>query len=316
LTIFFHQSVLGHPLNQSPIVVLATLMPLPPQYRPEYPRQLSLPKKEASRLESSRRNNNRNNPIHQSRSPTAASTMASTKKSPTTKPTGTKRKSETTAGANKNANKKTKNTNTPPSKPATSQQQHQTPGSSSFSSSERTARAQKRGNSQQESDQKALGTVPRKKRTSETVASTKETTEQDKIAATTDEKVDPQDETKDPEDDAAKPTKVPTDPGAPADMSDDKSDGANLEEKQTTERKGNNIDDELQAEAGKKNSSPPHAEIANNTDNQSQSSDSDEAFFSSLEEVISYFAGVDSHQDNWFQSDELPAKHRRFYETF
>jgi hypothetical protein len=35
-----------------------------------------------------------------------------------------------------------------------------------------------------------------------------------------------------------------------------------------------------------------------------------------LEEVISYFAGVDSHKDNWFQSDELPAKHRRLYEKF
>jgi hypothetical protein len=31
--------------------------------------------------------------------------------------------------------------------------------------------------------------------------------------------------------------------------------------------KGNNIGDELQAEAGKKNSLPPNAEIANNTDN-------------------------------------------------
>jgi hypothetical protein len=50
---------------------------------------------------------------------------------------------------------------------------------------------------------------------------------------------------------------VPTEPGAPADTSDNKSDGANLEEKETTERKSNNIDDELQAEAGEKNSSPP-----------------------------------------------------------
>jgi DNA mismatch repair ATPase MutL len=163
-----------------------------------------------------------------------------------------------------------------------------------------------------------LGPIPKKTKTSKSVASTEETTEQDKIAATTDEKVDPQEETKDSEDNAAKPTKVPTDPGDPAAMSDDKSDGANSEEKQTTQRKGNNnIDDELQAEARKKNSSPPHAEIANNTDNQSQSSDSDEpAFFSSLEEVRSYFSGVHSHQDNWFQSNELPAKHRRFYETF
>jgi hypothetical protein len=118
------------------------------------------------------------------------------------------------------------------------------------------------------------------------VASTEETTEQDDIAATTDEKVDPQEETKDSEDPAAKSTKVPTDPEAPAAMSNDKSSGANSEEKQTTELKGNNIGDELQAEAGKKNSLPPNAEIANNTNNQSQSSDSDDpAFFSSLEEV-------------------------------
>jgi hypothetical protein len=34
-----------------------------------------------------------------------------------------------------------------------------------------------------------------------------------------------------------------------------------------------------------------------------------------LEEVGSYFFGVDSHQDDWFQSDELPAKHQRLYES-
>jgi hypothetical protein len=69
---------------------------------------------------------------------------------------------------------------------------------------------------------------------------------------------------------------VLTDPEALAAMSDDKSSGANSDEKQTTERKGNNIGDELQVEARKKNSSPPNAEIANNTGNQSQSSDSDD----------------------------------------
>jgi hypothetical protein len=83
---------------------------------------------------------------------------------------------------------------------------------------------------------------------------------------------------------------------------------------EATQPKNNNIDDDLQAEGGEKNSSSPHAEIANNTENQSQSSDSDASFFSSLDEAISYFAGVDSHKDNWFQSDELPAKHRQLYE--
>jgi hypothetical protein len=86
------------------------------------------------------------------------------------------------------------------------------------------------------------------------------------------------------------------------------------------ERKGNNIGDELQAKAGKKKLSPSNAEIANNTDqqkdrdNQSQSSDSDApTFFSSVEEVEPYFSSVESHQDDWFQSDELPAKFQRLY---
>jgi hypothetical protein len=84
---------------------------------------------------------------------------------------------------------------------------------------------------------------------------------------------------------------------------------------EATQPKNNNIDDDLQAEGGEKNSSSPHAEIAKNTENQSQSSDSsDEALFSSVEEANAYFSGVDSHQNNWFQSNELPAKHRQLYE--
>jgi hypothetical protein len=103
-------------------------------------------------------------------------------------------------------------------------------------------------------------------------------------------------------------------------MFDEKSSGENSDEKQTAERKGNNIGDDLQAEAGKKNSSPPNAEIANSTDqqkdedNQSQSSDSDAPiFFTSVEEVGLYFSSVESHQDDWFQSNELPAKFQQLY---
>jgi hypothetical protein len=265
-----------------------------------------------SRLESYRRRRNRNNQNHKSPSPTAASTMASTKKSPT------KRKGAKSS-AKDAQNKKQRNTNTTPSEePATPQQQDQTTGSppSSERDAERDARANKRAEKNpQESDQKTLGPVPRKKSGTETEASAEETTDQEENAAMTDEKVDPQDEAKDPDDDAAKPTKVPTNPRAPADTSDNKSDEANSEAMEATQPKNNNIDDDLQAEGGEKNSSSPHAVIAKNTENQSQTSDSsDEALFSSVEEAKVYFDGVDSHQDNWFQSDELPAKHRQLYE--
>jgi hypothetical protein len=241
----------------------------------------------------------------------------------TKSPTNTKSKSGKSTKAANQATKKTakpaKNATTPTT--PTSQQHDQTSGSPS-SAVLRNQRAAKRGNNQQGSNEKTLGTIPKKLKMSKLVDSTGGTMEQDETKAKTDEKVDPPEETKDPEDPAAKSTKVPTDPEAPAAMSDEKSSGANSDEKQTAERKGNNIGDNLQAKAGKKNSSPPNAEITNNTDqqkdedNQSQLSDSDApAFFSSVEEVGPYFSSVEHHQDDWFQSDDLPAKKKRLYES-
>jgi hypothetical protein len=154
-------------------------------------------------------------------------------KSPTKSPTNTKSQSGKSAIAANQATKKpakpAKNATTP-----TSQQQDQTSGSPS-SAVLRNQRAAKRGNNDQGSDEKTIGTIPKKLKTSKVVDPTGGTTEQEEPEATTDEKVDPPEEAKDTEGPAAKSTKVPTDPEAPAAMSDDKSSGENSDEKQTTD---------------------------------------------------------------------------------